>query len=756
MVSKYGHFNEDGSEFIITEPDIPRNWYNYFYNDNFISFTSQAGRGQAFLQDNLGIRIMPVKERGMYIYDGEKGWNLVGLPFYEKYEDYECIHGLGYSEIKLVKNETETVYGIFLPCENDSVSGYEISYVKVKNLSNTKKTYKVMSFCGNDFDGEYQYQGYNTGTAKFDNKVNGIHHGFCKEWNGNSQDFEFFIVCGQALSGYDCSRNSFIGCYGSVTDPIAIHNGGCKNSDCIAEKFGFAVQSDVELAPGEEKFISFVSGVTDSIESVKKITESISDEKKVILLLEKVKEKYSNLCDNAVIKTPDKNLDCLFNNWLKYQTNMGSRWARVRHNGYRDILSDTECLAAFSPKLAFERLKRIMSYQYSNGYAPRTFINGEIKDNGFSDCTVWLTFTAYYIINELGDISLLNTIVPYNDGTSSSMYEHLRRSVDFLYNFRGNNDLIQIWRGDWNDCMDNAGINHKGVSVWLSIAWYRANKQFGELAKAMGNKDDYELSLERGKEIQNLVDKFGWDEKGGYYIYAISDDFHKIGASDSEQGKIFLNPQLWAVLSGIALNGKEKQAMENAEKLLEDDLGTLVSEPYTEYIDYVGSMTLKSPGVQENGGVYLHAMAWKLAVDAILKRNDLVERDINRILPFNNKVVNGRAEPYVLCNCYMGKKTEYRYGTPGQSWRTASGQWFLKAMLQYVFGLNPTLNGLEINPCLPCSWESASVKRKFRECIYNIDYKKTGHFSITVDGKALENNLLPYNKGKTMDVMVTY
>lgn len=756
MENKYGHFNENGSEFIITNPDIPRNWYNYFYNDNFISFTSQAGRGEAFLQDNMGRRIYPVKERGVYVFDGEKGWNLTGTPFYEKYQHYECSHGLGYTKITLIKNETETEFLSFVPCENDEFTGYEISFIKVKNLSKKTKKYKVMSFCGNNLDGEYQYQGYNTATAEFDNKVNGIHYGFSNEWNGKNTDFEFFIVSGQPLSGYDCARNAFIGSYGSVDDPVAIHKGGCSDSNCIAEKFGFAVQSDIELKSGEEKSVCFASGVTSSIEKVNQITNIISTEQSVENLLNEVKEKYSALCENAVIKTPDKNLDKLLNNWLKYQTDMGSRWARVRHNGYRDMLSDTECLAAFEPKKAFLRLKRIMSYQYSNGYAPRTFIDGEIRDNGFSDCAVWLTFTAYTIINELGDVSLLNEEVKFNDGTKATVYEHLRRSVDFLYHFRGNHNLIRIWRGDWNDCMDRAGIENKGVSVWLTIAWYRANKQFGSLAKAMGREDDYRISIERGEEIRDLVDKFGWDEKGGYYIYAISDDFHKIGSSDSEQGRIFLNPQLWAVLSGISLNGKEIQAMENVEKLLDDELGTSVSEPYTKYFDYIGSMTAKSPGVQENGGVYLHSMAWKLAVDAILQRNDLVERDMNRILPFNNPVVDGRAEPYILCNCYMSKSAGYRYGTPGQSWRTASGQWFLKAMLQFVFGLNPTLQGLEINPCLPKSWKNAAVKRNFRDCIYNIEYKKTGSSSITADGKAVSGKILPYKKGAKISVKVTY
>lgn len=124
--------------------------------------------------------------------------------------------------------------------------------------------------------------------------------------------------------------------------------------------------------------------------------------------------------------------DKLINGWMKYAADMGSRWARVRHNGYRDLTSDTECLACVNPRLAWERLKRILTYQYDTGYAPRTIIDGAIRDRKFADNTVWMTFAADTIVKELGDINLLNEEVEFNNGTKASVYEHLRRSVDFV------------------------------------------------------------------------------------------------------------------------------------------------------------------------------------------------------------------------------------------------------------------------------------------------------------------------------------
>jgi cellobiose phosphorylase len=175
-------------------------------------------------------------------------------------------------------------------------------------------------------------------------------------------------------------------------------------------------------------------------------------------------------------------------------------------------------------------------------------------------------------------------------------------------------------------------------------------------------------------------------------------------------------------------------------------LGTLISiPPYTKYDAKIGSVTTKPAGVHENGGVYLHTIAWKIAVDALLGRAEKVEEGINTILPYRNTVVNGRAEPYTLCNSYFGEQTGYRYGTPGQSWRTASGQWFQKALVNYVFGLVPEMEGLRVSPCLPPSWKECSITKCFRGCTYNIKYLNSGTKinKITVNGETIEGNILP-------------
>ncbi|MFQ9802095.1 MAG: GH36-type glycosyl hydrolase domain-containing protein [Clostridia bacterium] len=405
--------------------------------------------------------------------------------------------------------------------------------------------------------------------------------------------------------------------------------------------------------------------------------------------------------ESVQIHTPNENLDRLLNYGLKHQANMGSRWARVRHNGYRDLTSDCECFGAVNPRLAWERIKRVLSYQYSNGYAPRTFLDGEIRDNNFADNTVWLTFTVYTLVKEMGDLRLLDEEVAFNDGTVATVYDHIKRSVEFLWNFRGLHGLVKVWGGDWNDGLNAAGLKGRGVSVWLSIAWYRANSQFAEIAAWKGQSADEQAAKARGEEMRRIVDEFGWD--GEYYLCAYTDEDEKLGSSSCQEGKIYLIPQLWSVLSGIAMDGKEQKAMAAVDRYLDTELGSLVSyPPYSTYYSNIGDMTQKPPGVHENGGVYLHPMAWKLAVECMLKRNEKVEADLDKILPFDKL-----CEPYVMCNSYFPQITGYRYRTAGQSWRTASGSWLLKSVLQFILGLQPELAGLRLDPCLPPLGRSA-------------------------------------------------
>lgn len=757
-MSEYGHFSEHEQSFVITTRDIPRHWYNYLWNDTYISFISQVGFGEGFAQDSMGRRVPLVGDRKVYMLDAASGeyWTANGLPVYKEYDHYQCIHGLGYSEIRLEYKGIASSYRVFVP----NAGNYEIWTVKLRNNRQTAAVIKVIPYFSTDLDGAYKPQGYNLATGSYDKKRQAVVGRSFKSFeSANNREVYGYLLGFNHITGYDSRQTAFIGTYGEELSPKALmEHKGCTNSDCIAEKLCFALESTVELAAGEEREFSFIAGIAFSMDEIEQQKSEFSDPNRIDHAFNEVKAKFSSEIADVTVDTPDSNLNHLFT-WLKHQANMGSRWARVRHNGYRDLVSDCECLGAVNPDLAWERLKRVLSYQYSNGYAPRTFLDGSVKDHNFADCTVWLTFAVYSLLKEKGDLTMLEEIVSFNDGTEASVYEHISRSVEFLWNFRGLHGLIKIWGGDWNDCMNQAGLQGQGVSVWLSIAWYRANRQFAEIARLKGCTAEAERADAQAEEMKEIVDRYGWD--GHYYLAAYTDEGKKIGAAECEEGKIYLISQLWAVLSGISTGDKAVQAMKAVDHYLETELGTLVSWPaYTKQQQDIGTMTEKPAGVHENGGVYLHPASWKLAVDSLLKQPDKVQKGLWNILPFYKDGSHKKCEPYIMSNSYFTEATGYRYGTAGQSWRTATGAWLMKALVNYVFGLRPEMEGLAIDPCLPPDWKTCSITKRFRGAEYRITYEQAAEAAVNGNKQVLVNDevwlsdILPYKGGEKYNIKV--
>ena len=746
----YGHFNADDS-FTITEPETPRHWYNYFFNDEYVTFTSQTGFGEGLAQDDMGRRILLVSNRNVFLSEGESFWSLFGLPLGYGYTDYACLHGSGFSTIGLSYRGIESAVRLFVPNEGRR----EIWSVTLTNKGEQARTLRLVTYAKTELDGIYRPQGYNLGTGGFMKEKNAVFaHDYHPLYSERNRHIWGYMTASEDVSGFDSRRNAFIGPYGDEQHPVALtKHGGCTNSDCNSEKLCLALENTLTLMPGESRTVHFVVGVAlDEAEIVRPTADSVETE------FTAMEKKYQEVLSGVSIRTPWENFDHLINGWMKYAADMGSRWARVRHNGYRDMTSDTECLAAVNPRLAWERMKRVLSYQYASGYAPRTIIDGAIRDRNFADNTVWMTFAVNTIIKELGDPSLLYETVKFNDTKEEySVYEHIKRSVDFLYHFQGLYGLVRIWGGDWNDCVNYAGLKGKGVSVWLSIAWVRANRQFAEIARWLGCEEDAKAADERGKIMEDRIEKYGWDEKGGYYIYARTDDDIIMGSADCDEGQIFLISQLWSVLAGLR---RGEQAMERAEEILETPLGIrLAYPPYSYQRDYIGSMAEKAPGVQDNGGIYLHPSAWKLAVDSLLRRPDLVEEGLRKMLPFDTTYAVKCGEPYAMFNSYFAPETGYRAGTPGQSWRTASSSWLLKSTVEYIFGLHPELAGLRIEPCLPLSWRECGITKVFRGCTYEISFHGDGNgsdvLSIYVNGKPVQGNIVAPVAGETLRVDVT-
>lgn len=752
---EYGYFADGGKEYVITERKTPRHWYNYYFNRYYNAFASQVGVGEGIAEDYLATRLFLVSDRCVYITDKKNKTfhTAVGLPMTEKFDFYECRHKIGSSTIICEKNGIRTEFTIFVPLEKSR----EQWIVKVKNLRDECAKLSVIGYAATETDNIYRAQSYNSESAHFDEKNELIYSTVMTKMHRDNFGICYpYMISDGKLLGYDTRKTAFIGTYGSKDAPEAlIENCGCTNSETFVEKICYALEDECKLGIGEEKAFCFEIGYVKEKDELSSVRANLADVEKN---LAEVMKKRAEEISGVTIKTPDEKLNCAFNNFYKYSTMMGSRWARVRHNGFRDRMSDTECLSTYNPKLAWENYKLGLEYQYSNGYAPRTVIDGAIRPNNFSDCAVWITMTGHTLVSELGDLSLLDEEVKFNDGSVGTVFEHMKRAVDYLYDFKGENGLIKIWGGDWNDGMNLAGLEGKGVSVWLSIAWCKANKLLCELAGLRGETELVAKHLEMEKSMEELIEKYGWD--GEYYITAINDFGEKIGSKECKYGKMYLNPQTWAIFSEIGTEERRKAIYEKVDEYLETPMGTLVNKPgYEEPDCHVGFMTFRPVGSLINSTVYLHPMAWKLAAEAMLKRPEKLEMTLKKILPWNHEYCMTYGEPYTLYNMYHGPETNYRYGTPGQSFRTATAPVFVKNIIRYVFGLATDINGMKLEPVLPPEWKECGIKKAFRGCVYDISYHQAETHTCTVekvlvDGKEYKEKYLPCEAGKEYKIDV--
>ena len=758
MRGKFGHFAADGKEYVIIEPRTPRHWYNYLWNDRYITFTSQVGYGEGFAQDEMGRRVMLVVNRYLFLLDVDDNryWTANHPGVGSGAGGFECTHGIGYTRIRMESKGIGTSLRLFVP-DNERC---EIWSLSITNNRSEACSLKVFPYVKTALDGFYRPQDYDMGRADFDPDLQAVVGQTYGAFVGPEERIVYAYLMGcQGVDGHDGRNDAFIGPYSDDSAPEAILEGACRNSDCHAEKICFAIERQLELQPGERQTLDFIIGVTVEKNEIQTIREKFIQSGAVEEAFARTTEKLAADIDGVSIDTPDEGLNHLFNGFLKHQTSMGSRWARVRHNGFRDINCDCECLGLVNPRLAWERAMRILCFQYSNGYAPRTFIDGRMEDRNYADNTVWITFNIFHLLKEIGDLAILDQEVPFNDGTCASVYEHIKRSVDYLWNDRGELGLVRIHGGDWNDCLNRAGLGGKGMSVWLSIAWFLANRQFAEIASLRRCNDDADLAIKRGEEMREIIDEHGWD--GEYYLAAYDDDGKKIGSHECDEGKIHAIHQAWAVISGADKNGKGAKAMDALEKHMQTELGIVMAwPPYTRYRKDIGITTQKLPGVHENGSVYLHACTWKLAADAILKRADKVQEGIEKMLPANGRWAEKQAEPYIMCNSYHSSAAGYRKGCPGQSWRTGSGAWFLKDIVFYVFGLQPEMEGLRLNPCLPPDWKTCTIFKRFRGADYRISYEQPEKSDgstinqISVNGNVLTRDILPWEEGAQYEVKV--
>lgn len=770
--TKYGHFSEDGKEYIIIDPYTPKPWINVISNGHYGLVVSQLNGGFSWLGNSNLNRLtrwhqdLVMDNWGKYLYlrDNDSGeyWSPTVQPVPLKMDFFECRHGIGYTKFKSVYKKIESNLRIFIPFDDD----LEIWTLKIKNRGSNKREISVFTYfewllgCAPDNHREFHKTFINT---QFDEK-NQILFAGKRLWEVAAERGHWntdwpltaYFCCSENVDGFDGDKQAFIGRYRTLNNPVALETGELSAktgswNDSIA-----ALKKTVVLDAGQEVCLHFFLGAESTnqkiIEKVKQYRSDVFIQSK----FEEVHERWNTHLDATTVETPDDALNIMTNTWLKYQAISGRLWAKAAYYqqsgafGFRDQLQDSQIFLYSTPELTKKQILLHAAHQFKSGKVLHWW--HPLTDKGLAtemtDDLLWLPFILVQYLKETADWEILNIKIPYyDDPLQESLLAHCLAAIDMVLTRFSKRGLPLILEGDWNDGLSAVGLEGKGESIWLAQFLYKVLSETLIILEKTGKSARAETYRFKAENLKKAINTFGWD--GQWFSRATKDNGDLLGSHTNTEGKIFLNPQVWSVISGAADQGRGEQAMAAAVNYLECDVGMQLFTPaYSTPDSYIGYLSRYAPGVRENGGVYSHAATWTIWAANLLNDRDLAYRVYKKLCPVYNGMNPDKymAEPYVTAGNIDGRDSE-NYGRGGWTWYTGSAAWLYRVTIDYLFGVSADYEGLHIKPCLPPEWKEAKLKRLFRGTVYDFSFQQKddlskGKIEIYVDDVKLSGNII--------------
>lgn len=812
---KFGFFDDVNKEYVITNPRTPYPWINYLGTQEFFSLISNTAGGYHFYKDARLRRItryrynnVPVDMGGRYFYinDGGDIWSPGWSPVKKELDAYSCRHGMGYTIIKGERKGVEAEVTFFVP---QNYNG-EVQKVVLKNTSSEKKSFKLFSFIEwclwNAQDDSTNFQrNFNTGEVEIEGST--IYHK--TEYKERRDHFAFYTVNAD-ICGYDTDRESFMGLYNGFEAPQTVVAGQPSNS--VADGWSPIASHclDITLEAGEEKTLVFVLGYVEngadkwnedgSMNKSKayEMIEAMNTAEKADKALAELKDTWNALLSQYHVETADDKLNRMVNIWNQYQCMVTFNMSRSasyfesgigRGMGFRDSNQDLLGFVHQIPERARERILDLAATQLEDGgcyhqYQPLTKKGNDEIGGDFSDDPLWMILSTAQYIKETGDYSILDEMVPYDNdmNKAQTMMHHLKQSFWHVAAMVGPHGLPLAMRADWNDCLnlschsDIPGesfqtytspkygedkFSRVAESVMVAAMMAYIGPEYVALCKYKGLDEEAEKAADAVKTMNDNTMKYGWD--GEWFLRAYDDFGKKVGSHECEEGKIFIEPQGFAVMGGLGKeSGKDILTLNSVKKYLDSKYGLVLNNPaFTKYYKEYGEISTYPAGYKENAGIFCHNNAWIICAEAAVGRGDQAFEYYSKIAPAYLEDISNlhRTEPYVYAQMIAGKDAK-RHGEAKNSWLTGTAAWNFVAVSQFILGCIPDYDGLKIDPSIPEGWDGFKLTRKFRGNTYNITVKNPDHVSkgvkaVTVDGVKVNGNVLPvFDEGTSHEVEV--
>ncbi|MBR2571822.1 MAG: glycosyl transferase [Clostridia bacterium] len=805
----YGYYDDAACEFVVARPDTPSPWINYLGSDSFFTLISNTSGGYSFYKDARMLRLtryrynnVPGDSGGQYFYvrDSENLWTPGWMPVKAQMEEYSCRHGLGYTRIEGVKDRLRVTQTSMVPRGVNAL----VTRVALSNESDAAKDVSLFSFVEfclwNAQDDSTNFQrNFSTGEVEIEGSA--IYHK--TEYRERRNHFAVYWV-NAPVEGFDTDRESFLGAYRGFDCPAAVDEDRSRNSVASGWSPVGSHHLRVHLEAGERKAFVFLLGYCENPEDQKFISpgvinkapayrlfDAFSDEERFDAALKELKEYWKELLSNFRIQSPDEKLDRSVNLWNQYQCMVTFNMSRSasyyesgigRGMGFRDSTQDLLGFVHMIPSRARERILDIAATQFPDGsayhqYQPLTKRGNYDVGSGFNDDPLWLIAGVAAYVKETGDAGILSEQVPFdNDGSkAASLLEHLKRSWHYTLDHLGPHRLPLIGRADWNDCLNlNCFSKTSGESfqttanfesgiaesVFIAAMFCYVAPDYQALLRIAGDADEAERVTEERAAMEKAILSAGWD--GEWFLRAYDAYGQKIGSAECEEGKIYIEPQGFAVMAGVGIeSGEAQKAMDSVEKHLLSKYGiAILTPPYTRYHTELGEISSYPPGYKENGGIFCHNNPWVILAMTKLGHGGKAFDLYRRICPaYIEDQKLHRTEPYVYSQMVAGPAAP-RFGEAKNSWLTGTSAWSFYAVSQGILGIRPDYEGLRIDPCLPGQIGEVRVNRRFRAAQYSIHIvnrsgDEKGRTRMLVDGVPAEGNLIAYDgKDHAVEVII--
>ncbi len=787
---KYGYFDDERREYVIERPDTPMPWVNYLGSPEYGAIISNNAGGYSFAKSGADGRILRYifnhfdqPGRYMYIRDNESEdyWSGSWQPVGKSLEDYKCkcCHGLGYTRMTASYDGIGSQAVYYVPLGKC----YEVWALSVTNSSNRPRSLTLTGYGEFTNHGNYeqdqvnlQYSLFITRTLFQDNRIVQQIHGNLDTLSENQQvdkksvTERVFGLAGADVSSFCGDREKFLGRYHGYGDPEGVGKGNLGNGLSYNENSCGALSCVIRLEPGETKTIAFLLGEMSSDEGAAMIEGYESPDKRIRQELAELKADWDRKLGRFRVSTPSQEFNTMINTWNAYNCFMTFIWSRaasfiycgLRNGyGYRDTVQDIQGIIHLAPDMAAEKIRFMLSAQVSNGgglplvkFTHNPGHEDTPDDESYrqetghpayrADDALWLFPTVYKYIGETGDMDFLDEMIPFADKDEGSVYEHLKRGLQFSFEHLGPHGMPAGLYADWNDCLR---LGADGESSFVAMQFYYGMTILRSFARCKGDSA-YEEYLEiKQKEAERIIQDSCWDKDR--FIRGYTQEGQRIGAAEDKEANMWLNPQSWAVISGLASEGQADAALENVFKQLNTEYGVrLMNPPYHAHAFDGALAVIYNQGTKENAGIFSQSQGWLILAEALRGRGERAFTYFMENAPAaqNNRGEIRAMEPYCYGQFTEGKDSEH-YGRSHVHWLTGTASTMMVGCVEGILGIRPEPDGIRIAPAIPRDWESLEIWKEFRGKhlhirVNNPNHRESGCEELVLNGRELEDNYI--------------